>query len=134
MSTCICPTLIHKLPAKTAHRAITRGLTGHSKDEAEQQWEHDEVQVEVVRVNDGRQSQEHEYDGLWDRGQHLHEVLDCGGRLLGHVGLRVLPHDDAGKGQSEMVKDLQLLKTYPCLGPIDFTTNIVTHLKQKYWP
>lgn len=84
-----------------------------------------------MRVNDGRQSQEHEYDGLRDRGQHLHEVLDRGGRLLGHVGLRVLSHDDASKGQPEMVKDLQLLKTYPCLGPIDFTTNIVTHLKTK---
>ena len=72
-------------------------LTYASVDKAGYQSQQDKTTLPVVVPGHSRDSQVHEDDGFTDRGQHLHEVLDGGVRLLRDVLLHILLHGDPTK-------------------------------------
>ena len=65
------------------------------EDGAEDNGEDGEPPVPDMFIMDGGHAQEHEDDGLGGAGQHLHGVLDCCLRLVGHVSLYIILHGDA---------------------------------------
>ena len=72
-------------------------LTKSSEDNTEDEAEEDEGRVPHVVVIDGGHAKEHEDDGLTQRCQHLHEVLDGRVRLSRDVHFYVLFHYDAAE-------------------------------------